>query len=72
MSDSEQHAAGRDDSLPGRVTTLELFFDLVFAFTITQLTALLVHRFSPAGALEAVLVLGVLWWIEGGYALRST
>ena len=68
MSDSEQHAAGRDDSLPGRVTTLELFFDLVFAFTITQLTALLVHRFSAAGALEVVLVFGVLWWMYGGYA----
>ena len=27
-----------------RVSTLELFFDLVFVFTITQLTALLVHR----------------------------
>jgi low temperature requirement protein LtrA len=50
------------------VTTLELFFDLVFAFTITQLTALLVHRFSAAGALEVVLVFGVLWWMYGGYA----
>ena len=68
MSDSEAEAAGRDDSLPGRVTTLELFFDLVFAFTITQLTALLVHRFSAAGALEVVLVFGVLWWMYGGYA----
>jgi low temperature requirement protein LtrA len=51
-----------------RVSTLELFFDLVFAFTLTQLTALLVHRFSPAGAFEVLLVFGVLWWMYGGYA----
>ena len=53
---------------PTRVTTLELFFDLVFAFTLTQLTALLVHRFTPRGALEVLLVFGVLWWMYGGYA----
>jgi Bacterial low temperature requirement A protein (LtrA) len=32
-----------------RVSTLELFFDLVFVFTITQLTAVLVGRPSAAG-----------------------
>jgi low temperature requirement protein LtrA len=53
---------------PLRVSTLELFFDLVFAFTLTQLTSLLVHHFSPAGALEVLLVFGVLWWMYGGYA----
>ena len=71
MSDSEQEdppGADRDETLPGRVTTLELFFDLVFAFTLTQLTALLVHHFSAAGALEVLLVFGVLWWMYGGYA----
>jgi low temperature requirement protein LtrA len=49
------------------VSTLELFFDLVFAFTLTQLAALLVHHFTPAGALEVLLVFGVLWWMYGGY-----
>jgi low temperature requirement protein LtrA len=50
------------------VSTLELFFDLVFAFTLTQLTSLLVRHFTPAGALEVLLVFGVLWWMYGGYA----
>ena len=71
MSDGEQEdppGDRRDDALPGRVTTLELFFDLVFAFTLTQLTTLLVHHFSAAGALEVLLVFGVLWWMYGGYA----
>lgn len=53
---------------PIRVTTLELFFDLVFAFTLTQLAALLVHHLSPSGAFEVLLVFGVLWWMYGGYA----
>src|SRR5215470_2095373 len=55
------------DDVPGRVTTLELFFDLVFAFTLTQLTALLARHFTAAGALEVLLVFGVLWWMYGGY-----
>jgi low temperature requirement protein LtrA len=54
--------------MPLRVTTLELFFDLVFAFTLTQLASLLEHDFHPSGALEVLLVFGVLWWMYGGYA----
>jgi hypothetical protein len=34
-------SGGDLDQLPLRVTTLELFFDLVFAFTLTQLASLL-------------------------------
>ena len=51
-----------------RVTTLELFFDLVFVFTITQLTGLLEHDLSPAGGARVFLVFGVLWYMYGGYA----
>ena len=38
-----------------RVSTLELFFDLVFVFTITQLTSVLV---AGGGASSAVQVVG--------------
>jgi low temperature requirement protein LtrA len=51
-----------------RVTTLELFFDLVFVFTITQLTTVLVHEPTGEGLLRVVLMLGVIWWMYGGYA----
>ena len=51
-----------------RVSTLELFFDLVFVFTVTQLTALLAADLSPRGLARAVLVLGVTWWMYAGYA----
>jgi low temperature requirement protein LtrA len=50
-----------------RVSTLELFFDLVFVFTITQLTALLAHETTWRGVLQVVLMLGVIWWMYGGY-----
>ncbi len=54
---------------PLRVSTLELFFDLVFAFTLTQLSALLDDaRFSAASIVQVLLVFGVLWWMYGGYA----
>ncbi|HEY2553176.1 MAG TPA: low temperature requirement protein A [Streptosporangiaceae bacterium] len=62
----QQH--GRDDELPSRVTSLELFFDLVFAFTLTQLTALLADRLTAAGIVQVLLVFGLLWWMYEGYA----
>jgi low temperature requirement protein LtrA len=51
-----------------RVSTLELFFDLVFVFTITQLTTVLVEEPTVRGAAQVVLMLGVIWWMYGGYA----
>ena len=51
-----------------RVTTLELFFDLVFVFTITQLTAVLDHAPTPRSLCQVMLMLGVIWWMYGGYA----
>ncbi|GAA0364681.1 low temperature requirement protein A [Microbispora corallina] len=58
-----------------RVSSVELFFDLVFVFTVTQLTSLLVGDFGAEaghlpglGTLQAVLVFGVLWWMYSGYA----
>ena len=51
-----------------RVTTLELFFDLVFVFTLTQLTTVLFRAPNARGLLQVVLMLGVIWWMYGGYA----
>jgi low temperature requirement protein LtrA len=50
------------------VTPLELFFDLVFVFTITQLTGLLAKDPTPTGFLQMVLIFGNVWWMYGGYA----
>ncbi|MFF3209917.1 low temperature requirement protein A [Streptomyces sp. NPDC002886] len=51
-----------------RVSTLELFFDLVFVFTITQLTVLLADDLTPRGAGRVLLIFTVLFWMYGGYA----
>jgi low temperature requirement protein LtrA len=53
---------------PLRVTTLELFFDLVFAFTLTQLTAVLDGGLSVGAVGRVLLVFGLLWWMYEGYA----
>jgi low temperature requirement protein LtrA len=45
------------------VTTLELFFDLVFVFTVTQLTDLVLEPHGGAGYLQAFVVLWVIWWM---------
>jgi low temperature requirement protein LtrA len=57
-----------DQPESNRVTTLELFFDLVFVFTITQLTAVLHNDPSWQSFAQVVLMLGVIWWMYGGYA----
>lgn len=51
-----------------RVSTLELFFDLVFVFTITQLTETLAEHPTMATFGDVVLILAVVWWMYSGYA----
>jgi low temperature requirement protein LtrA len=51
-----------------RVTPLELFFDLVFVFAITQVTSMLAADHTWGGSGRALLVLGALWWAWVGYA----
>lgn len=50
------------------VTKLELFFDLVFVFTVTQLTALLDTELNLIGLAKLVVLLSLLWYMYGGYA----
>ena len=65
---TDEPAATDPDELPLRVTTLELFFDLVFAFTLTQLATLLASGFTVADAARVMLIFGLLWWMYEGYA----
>jgi low temperature requirement protein LtrA len=50
------------------VTSIELFFDLVFVFAITQVTTLMANDLTATGALRGILVISVLWWCWVGYA----
>lgn len=51
-----------------RVSTLELFFDLVFVFTLTRLTAVLANDLTLLGLGRVMLMLGIILWMYGGYA----
>jgi low temperature requirement protein LtrA len=53
------------------VTTLELFFDLVFVFTITQLAHVVHDADDASGYLQAGAILIVTWWMYDGYAWLS-
>ena len=51
-----------------RVSTLELFFDLVFVFTITQLAETLAGHLTVGTLGNVLLILFVVWWMYSGYA----
>jgi low temperature requirement protein LtrA len=51
-----------------RVTTLELFFDLVFVFAFTQVTALVAGDLSGTGVLRGIVLIALLWWAWCSYA----
>ncbi len=52
-------------------TNLELFFDLVFVFALTQVTALMADAPSWHGLLRGALLLSVIWWSWIGYSWLS-
>jgi low temperature requirement protein LtrA len=45
-----------------RTSPVELLWDLVFVFAITQVTSLLAHELSWKGLGRALLVLALIWW----------
>jgi len=55
-------ARKQDEGVEQRVTSLELYYDLVFVFAVTQVSHLLLDDVSWRGAARASLVLLVVWW----------
>jgi low temperature requirement protein LtrA len=47
---------------PQGVSFVELFFDLVFVFAVTQITALTAHELTATGLLRSVLIGWLIWW----------
>src|SRR5206468_1363783 len=62
------HMDAQQDERGHRVTPLELFFDLVVVFAITQVTSFLSHSPTWGGFLRGLLLLGALWWAWSAYA----
>ena len=51
-----------------RVKPLELFFDLVFVFGLTQVTTMISAHPTWGGLFQGMLVLGAIWWAWAAYA----
>jgi low temperature requirement protein LtrA len=57
------HLRRRGGHESGRVTYVELFFDLVFVFAVTQLSHGLLHHLTALGLLETALLMMAVWWV---------
>jgi low temperature requirement protein LtrA len=63
----------RADPHEAMVSPLELFFDLVFVFALTQVTALMAADPTFAQLGRGLVVLSIIWWAWSGYCwLTST
>jgi len=51
-----------------RVTTLELFFDLVYVFAFTQVTGFMAESRTAVGVVEGLTILLTLWWSWTSYS----
>ncbi len=60
------HLHPTDDS--HRVTTLELLFDLVFVYAITNVTGVMEHHVGGRSVLEGLIMLTVVWFGWSAYA----
>src|SRR5687768_597690 len=56
------HLRGTGEQADHRVSPMELFFDLVFVFAITQLSHYLLAHHTIAGALQTLAMFLAVWW----------
>jgi low temperature requirement protein LtrA len=52
----------RTSEEPQSATFIELFFDLVFVYALTQVTSLIIEDFTWSGAARGVVVAWLVWW----------
>jgi low temperature requirement protein LtrA len=57
-----RHLRPRGDGVQQATTTVELFFDLVYVFAVTQLSHLILDDLSVAGVARAAFLLLIVWW----------
>jgi low temperature requirement protein LtrA len=57
-----RHLRPRGEDVAQPVTTVELFFDLVYVFAITQLSHLILSDPTVAGVARAAFLLTIVWW----------
>src|SRR5690348_18106736 len=54
------------------VTNIELFFDLVYAFAVTQLSQYILHHATVDGVIQAAVLFGMVWtiWASTAYLVN--
>jgi low temperature requirement protein LtrA len=62
LAASVSHLRVRRGHEHNRVTFVELFYDLVFVFAVTQLSHGLLEHLTPLGALQTALLMIAVWW----------
>jgi low temperature requirement protein LtrA len=62
MPATRRFARGRHPGEEQRTSNLELFYDLVFVFAVTQVSHLLLDHLDWTGVGQSALVLLVVWW----------
>ncbi|WP_436496680.1 low temperature requirement protein A [Actinokineospora sp. HUAS TT18] len=71
MSKTARSTGMRRMAESSTATNLELFFDLVFVFALTQVTAFMAEDPTWTGVGRGALMLAVVWWCWVGYSWLS-
>ncbi len=66
-SDGQSSDSQTDEQDEKAAIPLELFFDLVFVFAITQVVSLIAHDLTATGVFRGAVVLALLWWGWGAW-----
>jgi low temperature requirement protein LtrA len=56
------HLRPRGEGVEQPITTVELFFDLVYVFAVTQLSHMILEDLTVAGVARAAFLLLIVWW----------
>jgi low temperature requirement protein LtrA len=72
VTTTARSSALRTSDGAGEVTNIELFFDLVYVFAVTQLAHFLGHRHTADGAIETAVLLAMVWqiWVYTTWAVN--
>ena len=57
-----RHLRPRGNGETQQTTTVELFFDLVYVFAVTQLSHQILDDLSVAGVARSAVLLLLVWW----------
>ncbi|HWC45010.1 MAG TPA: low temperature requirement protein A [Casimicrobiaceae bacterium] len=72
MTTTTRSSALRTSDGAGEVTNIELFFDLVYVFAVTQLAHFLGQHHTADGAVETAVLLAMVWqiWVYTTWAVN--